>query len=110
MARRMRAETAIAVRGVRALQVAALQSRLARLPESVPGVYDFRGERDQLRERIAALEASEDVQVQTWELAPELLPVVGVRSRFDQSGPRVFRISGDEVVPDEYRKAASPRA
>ena len=54
--------------------MAALQSRLARLPESVPGVYDFRGERDQLRERIAALEASEDVQVQTWELAPSFYP------------------------------------
>jgi hypothetical protein len=106
MARKLRAETAVQMIGVRALQVARFRSRLDRLPTS-SDVYDFSAERDQLRQRIAALEAGEDVQLQTWELADELLPMVGLRSRFDRSAPRVFRIAGDSVVPDQYERVGA---
>ena len=109
MARKMRAETAVQVIGVRALQSAAFQLRLDRLPAS-SDIYDFTGERDHLRQRIAALDAGEDVQLQAWELADEILPVVGLRSRFSHSGPKCFRIIGDQLVPEDYRNVGTPES
>ena len=47
--------------------------------------------------------------LQAWELADELVAVAGLRSRFDQSGPKCFRIDGDELVPEDYERLSSVR-
>ena len=109
MARRMKPETAVAVVGVRGLQIAKFRSRLDRLPTS-SGVYDFSRERDQIEQRIVELEAGEDVHVQAWELALELLRAVGLKSGFDRSGPRCFCIVGDELVPEDYERVGAAPA
>lgn len=106
MARRMKPETAVAVVGIRGLQIAKFRSRLDRLPVSTD-VYDFSREREQLRERIAQLEAGEDVHLQASELARELLPAVGLKSEFDRSGPRRFCIVGNELVPEDYERVGT---
>ena len=106
MARRMRAETAVAVVGIRALQLAAFQRRLDGLPESSE-VYNFGAERDQLEQRIAQLEAGEAVHLQAWELASELVVVAGLKSRFDQSAPKCWRIAGDELIPEDYERRST---
>ena len=106
MARRMKPETAVALVGVRALQAAKFRSRLDKLPVETD-VYDFRVERDHLLERIGQLEAGADVHVQAWELAAELLPVVGLKSRFESSGPKCFRITGDQIVPEDYERISN---
>ena len=103
MARLMRAAAAVAVVGVRGLQIAKFRSRLDRLPLATD-VYDFSAERDRLRSRIAQLEAGEDVLLQAWELARELLPAVGLKSGSDRSGPKCFRIVGDELMPEDTRR------
>ncbi len=108
MARKLKPETAVAVVGVRALQAAKFRSQLEKLPVSSE-VYDFSRERNLLLERIAQLEAGGDVYVRASELAPELLPAVGLRSGFDRSGPRCFRIVGDKLVPEDYEKVSSAR-
>ena len=99
MARRMKPETAVSILGVRGLQIAKFQARLNRLPTSTE-VYDFSRERDQLLHRIAQLEAGDDVYLQAWELADELLPAVGMKSRWSRGGPRSFRVVGDELLPE----------
>ena len=104
MARKLKPATAVAVVGVRALQAAKFRRQLDKLPVSSE-IYDFSRERDQLWERIAQLEAGEDVHVQASELARELLPAVGLKSGFDRSGPRCFRIVGDGLVPEDYERA-----
>jgi hypothetical protein len=52
-------------------------------------------------------EAGEDVHVQASELARELLPAVGLKSGFDRSGPRCFRIVGEGLVPEDYERVSS---
>ena len=106
MARRMRPETAVAVKGARALQAAAFRARLERLPVSTD-VYDFSHERDDLEHRIAQLDAGRAVYIQAWELAAELVASAGLRSRWDRSGPRCFRIEGDELIPEDYERVSS---
>ena len=91
---------------MRALQSARFQDRLERLPRS-SDVWSFDGERTRLVERIAALEIGDDICLQAWELADELVAVVGLKPRFDQCGPRCFRITGDELVPEEYEKVST---
>ena len=98
----------MAVVGVRALQSAKFEARLDRLP-TASDIYDFSRERDDLSWRIAQLQAGEDVHVQAWELARELLPAVGLKSGFDRSGPQCFRIVGDKLVPEDYEKVSSAR-
>lgn len=104
MARRMRPETAVAVHGIRGLQAACFRARLDRLIGADSVVYDFSAERDQLARRIAALEVGEAVSLQAWELAGELVAVAGLKSRFDQSGPKCFRIEGDALMPEHYER------
>ncbi len=100
MARRIRAETALKISGVRKLQAKKLRAEAAKLPTSIE-VYDFRRQRDYLLGKIEALEAGEDVRLQGFELADELLEVAGLRNRFDRFAPRLWRITGDELVPDD---------
>ena len=45
--------------------------------------------------------------LQAWELARELLPAVGLKSGFDRSGPKCFRIVGDELMPEDYEKVST---
>jgi hypothetical protein len=98
MARRIKPETAIAITGVRGLQIAEFYRRLDKLPAEPTDVYDFSRERDQVLARIGELEAGDDVHVGAWELAAELRPMVGLKSRFERSGPKSFRIVGNELV------------
>jgi hypothetical protein len=108
VAGRMRPETAVAVRGIRGLQIAKFRSRLERLPEAgFDGVYDHSPERRRVVDRIAGLESGDDVYLQAWELADELLPVAGLKSRWDPSGPKCFRMSGDRLVPEEHQKTGA---
>jgi hypothetical protein len=103
----MRTETAVVVGGIWGLQIAKFLSRLERQPESsFDGSYGYGPERRRIMARIAELEAGEDVHVQAWELADELVAVVGLRSRWDQSGPKCLRISGDELIPEDYEKVS----
>ena len=96
---------AVAVEGLRALQITKFRSRLERLPESSGGDwYDHGPERRRVLARIAELEAGEVVHLQNWELADELVVVAGLRSRWDRSGARCFRIEGDELIPEDYEK------
>jgi hypothetical protein len=104
VARRKQRPPTVAVEGIRGLQVAKFRSRLARLPESFDGVYDHGPERRRVLARIAELEADDVVHLQAWELADELVPLAGLRSRFDQSGPKCFRIEGDDLIPEDYER------
>ena len=104
MARKLKPETAVV--GVRALQAAKFRSQLDKLPVSSE-IYDFSRERSGLLERIAQLEAGEDVHVQASELATELLPTPGLKSGFDRFGSKCFRIVGDELRPVDYEKVIS---
>ena len=104
VARRKQRPPAVAMEGIRGLQVAKFRSRLARLPESFDGVYDHGPERRRVLARIAELEAVDVVHLQAWELADELVPLAGLRHRFDQSGPKCFRIVGDELIPEDYER------
>lgn len=106
MARRIKPETALAIAGVRGLQVAQFRRRLDKLPAEPNDVYDFSRERDNLDRRIAGLEAGEDVSVAAWELAAELLPTAGLTSRRDRSGPKCFRFVGDALMPEEYERVS----
>jgi hypothetical protein len=109
VARRIKPETAVAIAGVRGLQVAEFRRRLDKLPAEPTDVYDFSRERDNLSERITGLEAGADVHVGAWELAAELLPTVGLKSKWERSGPKCFRIVGDEVMPEDYERLSSFR-
>jgi hypothetical protein len=107
VARRKQRPPAVAVEGIRGLQVAKFRARLDGLPEtfdSANDVYDHRPERRQILARIEMLEAGEVVHVQAWELADELGAVAGLRSRWDRSGPKCFRIECDELVPEDYER------
>lgn len=99
MAKRIRPETAIRVAGVRGVQAAKFRADLEKLPTHTD-VYDFGLQRAVLEEKIAALQAGAVVHLQGYELAGELLSVSGLRSRFDLSGPRCFRIVNDELMPE----------
>ena len=100
MARRIRAETALKISGVRKLQVAKFRADIAKLPTSTE-IYDFSLQRDRLLGKIEALEAGKDVRLQGFQLADELLEVAGMRHRFDRFAPKLWRITGDELVPDD---------
>jgi hypothetical protein len=107
VARRKQRPPAVAVEGIRGLQVAKFRSQLDRLPETFDAaddVYDHRPERRRVLARIAELEAGEVVHLQAWELAQELVPVAGLRSRWDRSGPKCFRIEGDQLIPEDYER------
>lgn len=105
MARRIRPETAVQVVGVRGVQAAKFRADLEKLP-TVTDIYDFGPQRALLEKRIAVLVAGEDVDVQAGELADELVAVVGLKSRFDMSGPRCFRTTGDSLEPVDYERIA----
>jgi len=100
MARRLRPETAVAVAGIRALQVAHMREQLGKLPPS-SDLYDHSGQRAYLEARVAELQAGEPVHLQRWELAGELVAVAGLRSRWDRSGPGYFLIDGDQLAPTD---------
>lgn len=90
--------------GIRKLQAAQFRAQLERLPVSTTGVYDFRGHRTLLLQRISELEAGEAVHLQRHELADELVQIAGLRSRWDSSGPKCFRIEGDGLFPEDYER------
>jgi hypothetical protein len=110
VARRKQRPLAVAVAGIRGLQIVKFRSRLERLPESFDGVYDHGPERRRILDRIGELEGGEVVHLQAWELADELVAVAGLRSRWDQSGPKCFRIAGDELIPEEYERLSDGAA
>ena len=90
--------------GARALQVAHFRERMDKLPRSAE-IYNFEPERKQLKRRIDALRAGQAVCVQAWELADALVPLTGLESRWDQSGPRVFMLTEkDELKPYDYER------
>ena len=103
MARRIRPETAVQVVGVRGVQAAKFRADLEKLP-TVADIYDFGPQRVFLEQQITRLEDGADVHVQAAHLADELLPMAGLKSRFDRSGARCWRITGDGMVPDEYHR------
>ncbi|MGP4058889.1 hypothetical protein ACTWP6_29430 [Mycobacterium sp. 4D054] len=80
------------------MQVAKFRADLEKLP-TVTDIYDFGLQRALLEMKIAALQAGEAVEVQAVELADELLSKAGLRSRFDRTGMRLFRIEDDRLVP-----------
>jgi hypothetical protein len=107
VARRKQRPPAVAVEGIRGLQIAKFRSRLERLPESFDGVYDHGSERRRVLDRIAGLEAGEVVHLQAWELAEELVPLAGLKSRFDNSGSKCFRIEGDQLIAEDYERISN---
>lgn len=98
MARRIRAETAVAIAGVRGVQAAKLRADLLKLQGSDTDVYDFSAERGRVKSLLAAVEAGEAVYLRSTELASELLAVAGLRSRFDRSC-RCFQLVGEQLIP-----------
>lgn len=50
-------------------------------------------------------QASEpDVHLRATDLADELLPEAGLRSRFDRDGPKCFRIVREELIAEDLQR------
>lgn len=97
-------DAAVSVSGMRGFQAAKFRAQLEKLPAAATDVYDFHGHRMMLERRLADLEAGRVVHLQRHELADELLAVAGLRSRWDQSGSKCWRIEGDQLVPEDYER------